>query len=134
MAIPDRLPTVNRLARMGIGVEDKCRSCGTKAETRSHIFFGCSFSKAVWEVITRLCNVDRMVGCWDEELNWAISRFKGKTLFVSIFRIAWCASVYCIWEERNHRQFKGISRDVDSVVSGIKEIVRLKSTRFVIKK
>ncbi|XP_039002771.1 uncharacterized protein LOC120129314 [Hibiscus syriacus] len=133
MAILNRLPTADRLIQMGIGVDDKCRLCSVEAETRNHIFFECSYSKAAWGIITRLCNVDRTVGSWDEELSWAISRFKGKTFLVFILRIAWCAYVYCIWEERNHRQFRGNSRDVDNIVNCIKEIVRMKSVRIAIK-
>ncbi|KAE8716626.1 Multicopper oxidase LPR2 [Hibiscus syriacus] len=74
MAILDRLPTADRLARMRIEVDDKCRLCEATTETRSHIFFECSFSKAVREGIARLCNVNITVGTWDEELNWRFHR------------------------------------------------------------
>ncbi|XP_039060440.1 uncharacterized protein LOC120204415 [Hibiscus syriacus] len=132
MAILNILPMVDRLIRMGIGVDDKCRLCRAEAETRSHVFFECSYTKAIWEMINRLCNIDITVESWDEELSWAVSRFRGKTFLVFIVRTAWCAYIYCIWEERNHRQFRGHSRDVANVVNCIIEVVRMKFVRMVI--
>ncbi|XP_038996004.1 uncharacterized protein LOC120120427 [Hibiscus syriacus] len=97
------LPTTDKLARMRIEVDDKCRLCEDTPETRSHLFFECSFSKAVWERIARLCNVNRPVGTWDEELIGLL-----------------------IGSKRNYRQFRGVSRDIDNVVNCIKEVVRVK--------
>ncbi|XP_039003592.1 uncharacterized protein LOC120130429 [Hibiscus syriacus] len=117
MTVLDRLPTDDRLIRLRIEVNDKCRLCDVVCETRSHIFFECPFSKAVWEGVMRLCSIDRPVGNWEEEMDWAISRFRGKTLYSFILRLAWCGYIYCIWEERNHRQFRKIHRGTDVVIN-----------------
>ncbi|XP_039030226.1 uncharacterized protein LOC120164609 [Hibiscus syriacus] len=103
MAILDRLPTVDRLSRIGIVVNGGCRNCGNVQELRNHIFFGYVFAREVWEIILGLCRVHREVRGGDEELGWAVSVLKGKSLIVCILKVVWCAYTCYIWEERNCR-------------------------------
>ncbi|XP_038994267.1 uncharacterized protein LOC120118231 [Hibiscus syriacus] len=77
MVILDRLPTKDILARFGIQVDNICGLCGIEQESRNHMFLECSFAR------------------------------EGKSLLVRILKIAWTGFVYILWEERNHRQFRG---------------------------
>ncbi|XP_039010000.1 uncharacterized protein LOC120138638 [Hibiscus syriacus] len=67
---------------------------------------------------------------WGDIFNWLIANLKGKSLRVHIMKLAWTGLLYFVWEERNHRLFRGSSRSVDVVVNSIKEDVRVKLCRF----
>ncbi|KAE8717654.1 hypothetical protein F3Y22_tig00110044pilonHSYRG00347 [Hibiscus syriacus] len=38
--------------------------------------------REIWEFVLRLCGIYRAVGSWNNELLWAVSRLKGKSLLV----------------------------------------------------
>ena len=124
MALLDRLPTLNRLATWGYQVDGMCRLCQSQMETRDHLFFGCSFTKIIWESVLKLCNQRRDVGSWTEELNWAVKRTQGRTLVSLILRIAWRACIYLTWKGRNQRLYKNRRASPELIVKNIKEIVR----------
>jgi hypothetical protein len=56
---------------------------------------------------------------WDETVQWMIRRSKGKALLSLIIKLMFAAAVYAIWQERNHRIFRGRSRNVVNVCSDI---------------
>ncbi|XVE89156.1 hypothetical protein DITRI_Ditri19aG0128100 [Diplodiscus trichospermus] len=92
-------------------------------ENRDHLFFGCCFAKDIWRSILQLCGLDRVVGSWNEELQWAITKFKGKALPFIVLRIAWRAYVYFVWRERNKRIYEQKSESSYQIVERIKEAV-----------
>ncbi|KAL4317758.1 hypothetical protein GQ457_18G024920 [Hibiscus cannabinus] len=47
MSILNRLPTSDRMQRMGIRIANCCLLCGSDQETRNHLFVECSYSKQV---------------------------------------------------------------------------------------
>ncbi|XP_039009813.1 uncharacterized protein LOC120138412 [Hibiscus syriacus] len=111
MAILERLPTRERLLRMGIQVDSGlCVICGREMEKRNHLFLGCVYAKHLWGSIRSLCSLSRNVGSWGQELDWALSHLKGKSLIVLILKLAWSCFVYSVWEERNFRLFRGKGR------------------------
>ena len=57
MAILNRLPTIDRLQSWGIEARDCCALCKQDQETRDHLFFGCSFSRAIWKKVLVLCGL-----------------------------------------------------------------------------
>ncbi|XP_039056845.1 uncharacterized protein LOC120199955 [Hibiscus syriacus] len=127
MAMLDRLPTRVRLLNMGISIDDdKCLLCGLVTESREHLFFDCSFAKGFWATVLVLCGLSRMVSSWDGEVAWATHCFKGKSLIVKVFKLAWAGHVYCIWRERNNMLFRGSARSVDVVLQDIKDTVQIR--------
>ncbi|KAL4302775.1 hypothetical protein GQ457_10G020510 [Hibiscus cannabinus] len=77
MSILDRLPTKDRLLRMGLEVDTRCLLCDDGIESRNHLFFYCVFPRLLWEGISRLCNIHRAVSCWEEELLWVMQHLRG---------------------------------------------------------
>ncbi|XP_039031710.1 uncharacterized protein LOC120166522 [Hibiscus syriacus] len=109
MVTLDRLPTKDKLARFGLDIDDVCMVCGSGRESRDHLFVDCPYAKDVWSVVLRLCGIRCVDFSWDQRLNWLIENLKGKTLRSRILKLAWIGFLYYIWEERNHRQFRGLS-------------------------
>ena len=74
MVILNRLPTRDRMREWEIVIEGRCELCHNKMESRNHIFFGCSFSQAVWREVLRMSGLNKRVMRWEEELEWAGKR------------------------------------------------------------
>ena len=72
-----------------------------------------------------MCGKAREVTSWREEVEWATSRLKGKSLSTTILRIEWNATIYFIWIERNKRIYQGKEGTMMHVLEQIKEGVRI---------
>ena len=53
MVILDRLPTKDRLSRMGLAQDLLCSLYNTEFETTLHLFFSCRYSQEVWHLIMK---------------------------------------------------------------------------------
>ena len=95
-------------------------------ECRDHLFFGCRFSRSIWEKILSLSEQSRLIGTWSEELQWAIQNLKGRKLLHIILRVAWRAYIYYVWKERNGRMYGNSIVTSLQVLEHIKEAVRIK--------
>ncbi|KAL4333379.1 hypothetical protein GQ457_07G000610 [Hibiscus cannabinus] len=85
--------------------------CMDVYESRNHLFAKCAYSKQVLGAILCLCEINRDVMDWESEVQWFSTRLKGKSLMVVICKLALGLYVYRIWEERNRRKFRNVSRD-----------------------
>ncbi|KAL4376218.1 hypothetical protein GQ457_02G037790 [Hibiscus cannabinus] len=86
MALLDKLPTKDGLVRMGIVVDVTCLNCGSMQDNRNHLFFYCNYSKMIWKSIMQLCALVRDPMCWENEVRWAFSCLKGKSLLLFLLR------------------------------------------------
>ena len=126
----DRLRTKDRLLKWGVVDNSTCVLCGFNEETRDHLFFCCSFSAMVWNAV--LMNMDVAYQCtsWQAHMDKALHLFKGVQLQARVGQIAFAATVYCIWQERNMRVFSGRFRTVDVIVHDIENYVRAKTYKW----
>ncbi|XP_038993415.1 uncharacterized protein LOC120117178 [Hibiscus syriacus] len=130
MVMLDRLTTKDILGRFGIVTDNLCGLCGASQETRNHLFLECSYSCEVWRSIMNFYGLHyQLPSCWDDAIRWMVLNFKGKSLLIYILKLAWTSFVYFIWEERNHRCFRGVTRSTDLIVNRISETVRIKLHR-----
>ncbi|XP_039022993.1 uncharacterized protein LOC120155527 [Hibiscus syriacus] len=125
LAILDRLPTRERLLRTGLTTVGYCLFYNDALETRNHLFADCIVVTSLWNGILNLSHLSVPHMSWEVKLAWASSTWKGKSLLTSIMKIAWCAFIYKVWEERNRRIFQGKFRTVEDLLGSIKEIVGL---------
>ncbi|XP_039007586.1 uncharacterized protein LOC120135385 [Hibiscus syriacus] len=123
MAILDRLPTKNSLQRMGIISDGLCVLCNDDLETRDHLFIECSLADSLWKAILHLSGLRPSFSSWNNFLASTSHAWKCKSLLITILKLAWCAFLYSLWEERNRRLFKGNSRNEAEILKAIKEIV-----------
>ena len=65
---------------------------------------------------------------WSDELVWAVKRMKGRTLLSIVMRLAWRASIYYIWRERNRRMHGHILENADQLMEHVKQDVRIRTT------
>lgn len=65
------------------------------------MFFDCGFSKRVWgEVMQKCLQIDIPTG-WEEILSKGIKEWRSKSLQAVVCKLAWGASIYNIWRQRN---------------------------------
>ncbi|XP_039010362.1 uncharacterized protein LOC120139094 [Hibiscus syriacus] len=77
LAVLDRLPTIERLIRMGITTVGSCILCNNALETRNHLFADCAMVAALWNEILNLSLLDKPHMSWDSNLAWVSSTWKG---------------------------------------------------------
>ncbi|XP_039068128.1 uncharacterized protein LOC120214250 [Hibiscus syriacus] len=100
-----------------------CDLCNTELEDKDHLFNDCAFVSGIWRKILQTCRIPYRNLCWSDFLDWATVNFRGKSLLVSILKLAWISLVYFVWEERNFRRFRGYSRSVDNIFDSIRRSV-----------
>ncbi|TYK26641.1 putative non-LTR retroelement reverse transcriptase [Cucumis melo var. makuwa] len=65
----------------------------------------------VWSRVLRIMASSHRIGHWGVELSWICHRGIGKGVRRKLWRVLWCATIYFIWNERNHRLHGGQARD-----------------------
>lgn len=127
LACKNRMNTKDKLCSWGIVTDSTCALCGNGVESRDHLFFGCVFSRYVWEAVLFRCDVQYMCSNWEEEVEKAVKRFSGSNFGVRLGRVSFTVAVYCLWKERNQRIFRGIAKTPSSVVSDIEKFICAKT-------
>ncbi|XP_039056921.1 uncharacterized protein LOC120200050 [Hibiscus syriacus] len=125
MVLLDKLPTKDRLERFSIPNDGLCSLCMVESETKNHLFPTCHYAHGVWRRIFFICGLQCHTTSWEEDLVWAETKLRGKPFVVLVLNLAWTGYLYCIWEERNFRLYRGSFRSVDTIVENIREFVRL---------
>ena len=144
MAIQDRLVTQDKLLKWGLINCVSCVFCRVNVEDSYHLFFGCQFTAGIWGRILRLCGNTRAPRNWENEFLWIIAT-KGKPFCSITKRIAWGATIYHLWKQRNSRIHENIFSPADAIfhlicnevrlrISGIKKVVDNPTNRSMCKR
>ncbi|GAV93076.1 zf-RVT domain-containing protein [Cephalotus follicularis] len=106
LSILGALKTRDKLFLLGI-VPSACCSfnCG-EDESIAHLFFACPFSQSTWKAVLGMCNIYRQPLPWQQEIQWMEGHARGKKFPQTLRKLAFGATVYHIWMERNRRSFK----------------------------
>ncbi|GAV92910.1 zf-RVT domain-containing protein, partial [Cephalotus follicularis] len=98
--------TKDKLLAMGVVQDAACVfHCG-EIESLQHLFFQCPYSANVWRDILSMCNVVRPILSWSLEVQWMLAHAKGKEFHHTIRKLAFAATIYHLWIERNRRCFR----------------------------
>ena len=98
-----RLPTKDRLSKMGVSLRHKdCELCFCNEKTHQHIFFECSYSQCVLQNV--FSNQGFRTGLYRvEDVLMALAYCQLQQVHRQAFNGCLTAAVYCIWTERNSR-------------------------------
>lgn len=120
-ALLQRLPTQSRLCHLRVISMSQCCFCWNSKEDLDHLFFECAFSKSIWSTIMKkIYPWDRRPHPLAIECSWIKGIYKGKSTTATIGKLAFNASIYHIWRERNQQRFNGKSLRVDMIIENIK--------------
>ncbi|XP_033136094.1 uncharacterized protein LOC103837732 isoform X1 [Brassica rapa] len=125
----DRCPTRNRLLAWGLQTDAGCLLCNRYQESRDHLFFDCEYSYAIWGSLATRLNFSLQSNSWNDSLQ-ALIDFTGDSTLRYLIILAWQASIYEIWKERNNRLHRNIFRSPSSLVSSINATVKNRISSF----
>ncbi|GKC08702.1 RNA-directed DNA polymerase, eukaryota, reverse transcriptase zinc-binding domain protein [Tanacetum coccineum] len=100
MAIKGRLKTQDMISRWLNILDMKCPFCKDCKDSHSHLFFGCSIARRLWERLKGMAKLEH--------------------------RLVLGAFVYYIWQERNMRLFEEVKRTGEEIFKLVVESVRLR--------
>ncbi|KAL3570877.1 hypothetical protein D5086_028126 [Populus alba] len=115
----------DRLHRFGIHGPNRCSLCLRNNEDHNHLFFECSFAKALWWNVCDRCDIPRMTKSLDEWIRLATVSWHGKSFVNFSRKLGFAATVYCIWQERNARIFADVSKASNLVFDQIESCSHL---------
>ncbi|GAV90239.1 zf-RVT domain-containing protein, partial [Cephalotus follicularis] len=93
--------TMDRLLTLGIVNSAQCSfNCGD-IESMEHLFFACPYTQYIWIKVLNMCNINRQIFSWPEEIQWMVEHARGKKLPQILRKLAFGATVYHVWMERN---------------------------------
>ena len=128
LLIQNRLPTRDRLNQWGLQVDPKCLLCNRSPETRDHLFFYCHFSYDLWMLVARRLDLAPM-------RDWAGTLQQMTSLSLPLPQkllvlLAWQATAYWLWNERNARLHANTFRSTDQLFKQIDRQLRNKLQSF----
>lgn len=80
-------------------MDTTCVLCKNDTETRSHLFFACSYSLQLWEHLVKGILGSAYTNDWSSIVRLITGSFSSKESFY--VKYAFQAAVYAIWRERN---------------------------------
>ncbi|CAA7061592.1 unnamed protein product [Microthlaspi erraticum] len=119
----NRNPTLDRITRWDFELEQTCLLCGLEAESRNHLFFSCTFSRQVWEVILLKLGIQSPLYQWDVVLQWLPAATGSGDLSLALLQ-AWQACIYEVWCERNRRFHLGVTFPVRKIIRLVLLVVK----------
>ncbi|KAL7586020.1 hypothetical protein Lser_V15G46368 [Lactuca serriola] len=126
LAIQERLMTQDRMRFWDKNKNLKCSLCNVQPDSHNHLFFDCNFSSFVWKIVKDKVGIRSNSHGWKELIEEFQILFKGKSIRIFIMKIAFAASVYYIWRERNCRLFRKGRTEELKIALNIFEEIRLK--------
>ena len=106
LAIKVGLSTLYRVQRYDPQVVATCVLCNSQADIHAHLFFECSYSKAIWTQLLNKCGCPWSGLSWYDFIEWESFHWKGNSPSMVTKNLCLAVAVYCIWRERNYRFFK----------------------------
>ena len=78
------------------------------------------------EIHYGLCLAFSVPDNWDLLLEWGIKNLKGRSFRVTLCKIAWWATVYHLWQQRNARLHAGEMKLEENIIKAIRRDFRAK--------
>ncbi|XP_048492983.1 uncharacterized protein LOC125493563 [Beta vulgaris subsp. vulgaris] len=116
----DRIQTTKRLYAMGIATTDQCLICGLQEENQEHLFFECSYNKAVLRRIITWMGIQHSNLNAQSFMHW-ISRCKEAKFKKQVYAAVLGALVYNIWRVRNEVYWSQKVSSVNNTVNRVQK-------------
>nr|GEU31376.1 reverse transcriptase zinc-binding domain-containing protein [Tanacetum cinerariifolium] len=127
-AIQKRLTTQDKFKRWGEYAMNRCNLCCQDSEDINHLIFQCSFSSDLRTKVKGIADIKHNSFDLMNIIQFLIDDGNGYNIKSIIKRIAFAASIYNIWQERNGRIFMVVKRDCDEVFNNIVDKVKKQIT------
>ncbi|XP_024638625.1 uncharacterized protein [Medicago truncatula] len=130
LIIHARLPTCDRMLKVGIQCDQVCILCTKENETHSHLFFSCDYADAVWKGVMRWMNMTVNTSNWHSILQYIQSHCNSNNGMHQAHIMVLSVTLYMIWKERNDRKFQNCYRSVQQLLNQIKMDAYIRGLQF----
>lgn len=128
LVIKSRLPTRDRLLQWGLQVQPLCLLCNVFPESRDHIYWDCDMAFQLWTRVAARCGFAPLRN-WQHAIDQLLS-LPPRANSRLITLLAWQASLYWIWNERNTRLHSNTFRSVHALFLIVDRQIRNKIQSF----
>lgn len=124
----NRCPTRDRMIGWGLCVDPVCLLCNSQPESRDHLFYDCDFSFDLWTRVSTRCRLQPL-------RSWGLTvahmeSLSGNKATRLLTLLAWQATTYWLWNERNGRLHATGTRSVAVIFKAIDHQIRNKIQSF----
>jgi hypothetical protein len=111
-----KILTLDNLRKKRVIVIDRCCMCKMNGETVDHLLLHCEVAHALWyAILSRFSlswvmplRVIDLFACW-----WT----GGRSRSAVVWKMVPCCLMWCLWRERNDRQFEDKERTIEELIS-----------------
>jgi hypothetical protein len=104
------------LRKKRVIVIDRCCMCKMNGESVDHLLLHCEVAHALWNAIFSRFSlswvmphrVEDLFACW-----WT----GGRSRSAVVWKMVPCCLMWCLWRERNDRQFEDKERTIEDLIS-----------------
>ena len=121
------VPTKKRMLKWGFNGDSAFVFCRNCAENRNHLFFEWPLSKRIWRSSIGFCLViTGPILKWDALVNstGGASQLTGNGMRTTICKLAWWATVYNLWLQRNDIFHAGMILTEEQITRCIKKDIK----------
>lgn len=131
LVINNKCPTRDRLLSWGLHVSPLCLLCNQLPESRDHLFHECHYSYDLWTLVATKCAI-APARDWNGTVAQMIGLPRSKTTRHStlLTLLAWKATIYWTWTERNSRLHTSTFRSVNSIFASLDRQIRNRLQSF----
>ncbi|GAA0155002.1 hypothetical protein LIER_44117 [Lithospermum erythrorhizon] len=119
LACRNRLATTDNLLFFAMA-DWSCVFCKGPMETKSHLFFACPFTSAIWGAIKEWLGIKRQMNTCESAIKWLKKEFEGCRVNHRAARLGFAATIYEIWMARNALRFDGTKPAQDAIIAKVK--------------
>jgi hypothetical protein len=111
-----KILTLDNLRKKRVIVIDRCCMCKMNGESVDHLLLHCEVARALWNAIfsrfslfwVMPLRVVNLFACW-----WT----GGRSRNAAVWKMVPCCLLWCLWRERNDRQFEDKERTIEELMS-----------------
>lgn len=129
MVVLDRCPTRDRLLSWGLQTDHICLLCNQASESRDHLFFHCSYSCFIWSNLSSKLEIVSSSFSWLDVMDSLLS-LSGNNHRKYLSLLAWQATIYEVWGERNSRLHRNFFTGNDILLRRIDRTIRNRISSF----
>nr|GEU41753.1 hypothetical protein [Tanacetum cinerariifolium] len=107
-----------------------CVFCKLQMDSHEHLFFECSFSAHVWQLIHVYFELEHIRPVLNDITSWFQNIASQRSIQAIVGKLLLAGSSYFLWRERNDRLFKGTRRSLEELRDLTVVTIRLKLMSF----
>ncbi|OIT08203.1 hypothetical protein A4A49_63179, partial [Nicotiana attenuata] len=112
--------------KIGIQVPQTCVFCVLGDEHFDNLFFGCPYTKNIWQRLLNWLGCPRQIRTWQEELKWVTTCATQKKGIGTIVSSVFGMMVYLIWRDINKIRFQSGNSSSDRLCREIASHIHIK--------